>query len=249
MRYTSRYAGPSFSFGGRMPDGVKWLLIANVAVFLLYFFAIRAGGGEMFRWFALWPRLVLQAIGIPQLFTYLFIHDPFGFSHVLFNMLALWMFGSDLERTWGKKRFLQYYFFCGVGAGVCVVLAHLLFGNLDTRTIGASGAVYGILLAFGMLFPNATVLFAFIFPMKAKYFVAIIGAIAFLSSMGANDGVSHVAHLGGMVFGFLYLKMGLSRTDILGTARREYENWKVRRARRKFEVYMKKRDRGPERFH
>jgi membrane associated rhomboid family serine protease len=190
----------------------------------------------------------------------MFLHDPLGFSHVLFNMLALWMFGMDLERTWGTRGFLRYYFLCGVGAGLCVVIANLLFGNPGAQTIGASGAIYGLLMAYGFLFPDRQVLFSFLFPMKAKYFVMIIGAIAFLSSFAAPGGpVSHFAHLGGMLIGYIYLKSGRMRATVGGygypSARRTkrsfspsamvkqwYHDWKVQRARRKFEVYLRKRD-------
>src|SRR5207244_9281421 len=113
-----------------------------------------------------------------QLFTYMFLHDPGGFGHILFNMLALWMFGADLERHWGTRKFLKFYFLCGIGAGLCVVVGNYLFGNPLTRTIGASGAIYGLLMAFGVLWPDRTVLFSFLFPIKAKYFVMIIGGIA-----------------------------------------------------------------------
>ncbi|MFN3325907.1 MAG: rhomboid family intramembrane serine protease [Bryobacteraceae bacterium] len=227
---------------------MKWLLISNIALFVLYFFAVRSDFGDIFYYFGLIPRAVFQLLAVWQLFTYMFLHSPFGFGHILFNMLTLWMFGTSLERTWGTRRFLQYYFLCGVGAGVCVVIGNLLFGTLDTRTIGASGAIYGLLLAFGMLFPNTTVYFSFLFPIKAKYFVMILGAIAFLSSLGATGGgVSHVAHLGGMIFGFLYLKSRRTDIDLFGSIDRWYRQWKIQRAKRKFQVYLRKRgsDDGP----
>jgi len=240
MRPT-RYHPVSFGYYGPVPPGVKWLLITNIVLFVLYFLAVRAGLGELFAPFGLVPRMVLSGYGIYQLVTYMFLHSPWGFGHILFNMLALWMFGCDLERTWGTRRFLHYYFLCGIGAGLCAVAGNWLYGTLDTRTIGASGAIYGVLLAFGMLFPDATVLFSFLIPIKAKYFVMIIGAIAFLSSLGATgSGVSHVAHLGGMVFGYLYLKSRYQQVDLLGAARRWYHQWKMRRARRRFEVYLRK---------
>jgi membrane associated rhomboid family serine protease len=173
----------------------------------------------------------------------MFLHSPYGFGHILFNMLALWMFGADLERTWGTARFLRYYFVCGVGAGICVVIGNALYGSLDVPTIGASGAIYGILLAFGILFPDTIVLFSFLFPIKAKYFVMIIGAIAFLSTFGATGtGVSHVAHLGGMLFCYLYLRSGFRRVNLIGSLRKQVEEWRIGRARRKFQVYLRKRD-------
>lgn len=248
MRYRVNYRPAGLGYSGHFPPGVKWLLITNIGLFVIYFLAVRTAWGDIFAYFGLVPRMVLQVYGVYQLGTYMFLHSPWGFGHVLFNMFALWMFGKDLELTWGTRRFLQYYFLCGIGAGVCVVVGNLLYGTLNTRTIGASGAVYGVLLAFGMLFPNTTVLFSFLFPIKAKYFVMIIGAIAFLSSIGASGGgVSHVAHLGGMVFGYFYLKSGrltggAGNVELWRSLRRQYEEWKIQRARRRFEVYLRKKD-------
>jgi len=173
----------------------------------------------------------------------MFLHDPGGFSHILWNMLTLWLIGSDLERDWGTKYFLKYYFLCGVGAGLCVVLANVLFGSLDTRTIGSSGALFGLLLAYGVLYSERILLFGFLFPIKAKYFVMILGAISLLGSFGpSGGGISYVAHLGGMLIGFLYLKrprLGRNWTD---PVRRQYHSWKHRRAKKRFEVYMRRRD-------
>lgn len=248
MPSTVRYGTARTFYGRGVPTGVKWLLIVNSALFVLYFFAVRTGVGSWFHDLSLWPRAVLTVPAIWQLFTYMFLHDPYGFAHILFNMLALWMFGSDLEWDWGTKRFLQYYFLCGVGAGVSVVVANLLVGSLDSRTIGASGAIYGLLLAYGVLYPDRIVLFSFLFPIKAKYFVMIIGAIAFLSSIGASGGgVSHVAHLGGMVFGFVFLKRRRLQVIPPIPVGRWYHRWKMQRARKKFEVYIRDRDskRGP----
>ncbi len=244
MRHATRT--PGYISSDFFPQGVKWLLISNIALFIVYFFAVRTGGGWVFYPFGLIPHSVLTSFQVWQLGTYLFLHDPYGFSHILFNMLSLYMFGADLERAWGRQAFLKFYFVCGVGAGICVVIANALFGDMATRTIGASGAIYGLLMAFGILFPDRVVLFSFLFPIKAKYFVMIIGAITFLSSIGSTgSGVSHVAHLGGMVFGYLYLKGRLGRRSVQigGLARQAYQQWKLARAKRKFQVYMKKQDR------
>ncbi len=232
----------SRSFYGYFPVGVKWLLISNISLFILYYVSIRIIPDltPFFRLLSLAPRAVLQHFAVWQLGSYMFLHDPMGFGHILFNMLTLWMFGADLERDWGTKRFLTYYFICGIGAGICDVLFNAAFGSLDTRTIGASGAIYGLLLAFGLLYPDRVVLFSFLFPIKAKYFVMILGAIAFLSSLGSNSGVSHIAHLGGMAFGFAYLRgRFMGRLDF-GYFSREYQAWKLERAKRKFQVYMNK---------
>ncbi len=242
-RQRNYYGGGGYS--QYFPPAVKWLLIINTAVFVLEFFSYQFASVN-FRWLALVPVEVVFGGRIWELFTYLFLHG--GITHLLFNMLALWMFGMDLERDWGSKRFLRYYFLCGVSAGLTVVVAGLLFGDAYARTIGASGAIYGVLLAYGVLYPDRTVLFFFLFPMKAKYFVMIIGGIVFLNSFQGGGNVSHVAHLGGMVFGYLFLKARLPRTNLIGGANDWYQRWKRDRARRKFQVYMRRRgsdDHGP----
>ncbi len=228
---------------GGLPPGVKWLLIVNCAIFVLEFIATAAGYSYAFNDFSLWPRAVLTLPAVWQLFTYMFLHDPRGFGHILWNMLTLWMIGADLERDWGTKYFLKYYFLCGVGAGVCVVVANVIAGNLDTRTIGSSGALFGLLLAYGILYSDRTLLFGFLFPIKAKYFVMILGAISLLGSFGpSGGGVSYVAHLGGMLIGFLYLKRFRFRLGVTESFSRQYRNWKQRRAKKRFEVYMRRRD-------
>src|SRR5271154_6990519 len=115
MRYDTRYRSTGSSFAGYLPAGVKWLLISNTVLFVLYFFAERAGFGGFFTPFQLVPAMVVKYPAIWQPFTYMFLHDPNGFMHILLNMLSLWMFGTTLEQTWGTKRFLTYYFVCGVG--------------------------------------------------------------------------------------------------------------------------------------
>jgi len=130
------------------------------------------------EWFALVPADVVTRFYVWQLATYLFLHG--GFLHILFNMLGLWFFGKDLEDIWGTRRFLQFYLFCGVGAGIISVLANYLFGSRTVPTIGASGAIYGIFLVAAVLWPDRIIIF-YIFPIKLKYFVMILGAIAFFS--------------------------------------------------------------------
>jgi len=242
MRYNSGFR-TSYSYSRFFPLGVKWLLISNTGIFLLSFFMPRAMLEQVFQWFALSPYAVLQRFEIWQLVTYMFLHG--GIGHILFNMLALWMFGMDLERDWGTRPFLRYYFLCGIGAGICDVLVNAFMGHMGTRTIGSSGGIYGLLLAFGVLYPDRIVLMSFLFPIKAKYFVMIIGAIAFLNSVGsAGNGVSNVAHLGGMLFGYGYLRMRFLRLSANSLTQR-YQDWKVRRAKKKFQVYMRKHGRGP----
>ncbi len=243
-RYVSR--GP-MGISMTMPPGVKWLIVVNVALWFVYHLAVRFGAGAIFEPFWLDYRWIVSLFAVWQLFTYMFLHDPTGVGHILFNMLFLWMFGKDIEPVWGTRRFLQYYFVCGVGAGICALLMSAVFGpDAGGRTIGASGAIFGLLLAFGVLFPDATILFAFIFPMKAKYAVAIYAAIAFfMTTLPSGSGVSHVAHFGGMLWGYLYLKTNLSKLDFLRSAEDWYRNWKLQRARKKFQVYMRKHNDNP----
>ncbi len=196
-----------------LPPVVKGLLIANGVVFFLEM----SLGNQLISSFALWPMesssLSMMGSVQPhfqplQLITYAFLHG--GMMHLLFNMYALWLFGSRLENTWGSKTFSIYYFVCVVGAG----LAQLLVSTLSVRhgggfypTIGASGGVFGLLLAFGMTFPNEILML--IFPpvaLKAKWFVMIYGGFELWAGVtGTVAGVAHFAHLGGMLFGFLLL--------------------------------------------
>jgi membrane associated rhomboid family serine protease len=232
------------SFFGYFPTGVKWLLIINTAVFLITTLVARQFGDD-FRLLALAPVAVVQHFAIWQLVTYLFLHG--GLTHLLFNMLALWMFGTPLERDWGTRQFLKYYFICGIGAGICDVAMNAAMGNWLTSTIGASGAIYGLLLAFGVCYPEQTVLMGFLFPIKAKYMVMIYAAIELYLSVGVNNGISNIAHLGGMVVGLIYLKSRLPKLKLrLPDWRGAYRQWKLQRAKKKFQVYMRKHgDRGP----
>jgi membrane associated rhomboid family serine protease len=210
MSYYSNYSGyytppSSFRF---FPKGMKFLLISTIGVFLLQLFlqlGLRVGDTYLydifFRLFALFP--IGQGFFVWQLVTYMFLHG--GFLHIFFNLLALWFFGVELENVWGTKRFLSYYFLCGIGAGLSNLFLTPLF-TIPAPTIGASGAIYGILLAFGMLFPEAPVFIYFLFPIKAKYFVAIfIGIELIYGVSGTENGVAHFAHLGGALVGFIYL--------------------------------------------
>jgi len=240
-QFTSRVSSPFGSF----PPAVKWLLISNTAIFIITGLLPREFAPHV-RLLALTPVAVVDHFAIWQLVTYLFLHggispaltDPW---HLVFNMLALWMFGSPLEETWGTRRFLKYYFVCGIGAGVCDVIANALVGSWGTSTIGASGAIFGLLIAFGMLFPESTVLMGFLFPIKAKYMVAIYAAVELYMLRGVNTGVSNFAHLGGMLVGYIYLKSKLPAVHVrMPDMAGAYRQWKMQRAKRKFQVYMRK---------
>ena len=224
------------------PPGVKWLLISNTIVFLVQYLFRGSIGNHIFVLFALSAEAAVRTLFVWQVFTYMFLHG--GPWHLIFNMLALWMFGTQIERDWGTRRFLKYYFLCGIAAGICVLIVNILLGDWATATIGASGAIFGILVAFGVLYPNQIVLMSFLFPIKAKYMVMIYAAVELLVTFGPNNGVSTVAHLGGMAFGYFYLKgkVPMPRFGDVGAA---YRQWRMQRAKKKFQVYMRKHGRGP----
>ncbi len=226
-RSDTPYYRPSL-FGGFsfFPPVIKWLLISNVAIWLLtdLFLApfvidgVRIGGenGIITYFLALWP------VGINfwpwQLFTYMFLHG--GFGHLFFNMLALWMFGMELENNWGSRRFLMYYLACGVGGAVANLLVAPMLGQ-TAPTVGASGAVFGALIAFGLLFPDRPILLYFLVPVRAKFFVAGYIALELLYGvMGTADGVAHFAHLGGAAVGFVYTLVMMGKIPLGSWSRR-----------------------------
>ena len=213
-----------------IPIVTRNLLIINVLVYLLAS-VVELGGKSLTDWGAL-HFFMASDFYVYQFITYQFLHG--GFTHLFFNMFALWMFGCVIENVWGPKKFIFYYIFCGVGAGLCQEMVQYIsfaadgLTSLDpaqvlnvngqrlmtvdqimnlSSTIGASGAVYGILLAFGMTFPNERIfIFPLPIPIKAKWFVAIYAIIEFVSAMSSvGDGVAHMAHIGGMLFGFLLI--------------------------------------------
>ena len=235
----SPYRQVAYSFGPPLTPMVKKLIIITSAIFVLTYIPAQIFHSEffndLFELFGLRTDLVIHRFYIWQLVTYLFLHG--GWFHIIFNMFALWMFGSDLESKWGGKKFLFYYFLTGVGAGILDVTLNTLFRpEMPSATIGCSGAVYGLLLAYGMLFPERLIYLYMIIPIKAKWFVVIMGAIEFVSSFGGpGSGVSHFAHLGGMLFGYIYLR-GWSlpyRWQL------QYHEWRRAQLRKKFEVYMR----------
>lgn|SRR5690606_15242345 len=247
MRRLPSSAGVSFG-PGPMTPAVKVIIIANVVAYLLTLMAPSFAIGLL----GLAPVAVFTEGRIWQLATYLFIHSPGSIGHVLFNMLAVWMFGVELERRWGTPFFTKFYFVCGIGAGICTLLVALLPFDSATRlyyttTIGASGAVYGLLMAWALIFPHREILFMFIFPLKARVFVLIIGAIAFLSALNGGGGpVASIAHLGGLIAGWLYLQGPRRAPDEI---RRQIARWRMNRLRRKFDVHKGGRNYWDDRVH
>lgn len=219
---------------GPITPVVKLLIWTNVAMFL---FGWLVPG--ITNYLGLRPETVFTRLFVWQPVTYMFLHaDSF---HILFNMLALWMFGVELERLWGRTFFLKYYFVTGIGAAVTTLMLALAPGDLGGAmryavTIGASGAIYGLLLAYGLYFPDRPIYMLGVFPIPAKYVVLIMGAIAFVSSLGGNQGgVANSAHLGGLVFGYLYLRVWKTRP--LAEVKYRYVRWRMNRLRRKFDVH------------
>ncbi len=199
-----------FSFGYGLTPIIKNLMIIMGVFFLLQMVV----SGSINFYLGLVPVLVWKKYFLWQLFTYIFLHG--GIGHLLFNLLALWMFGGELENYWGSKKFLGYFLFCGIGAGICTVV---FIPYQFIPVIGASGAIYGILLAFGWFFPNRPIFIYFLFPIPAKYMVILYGLIELLSSMeGTGGGIAHLTHLGGLLFGFFYMAYPVIRQKI----RREY---------------------------
>jgi membrane associated rhomboid family serine protease len=227
-RYPSSYVS-SFYFPPFSPV-LKALIAANVAMFVIAQFSPL----NLNPLLGLVPKHVVRELWLWQLATYMFMHA--GVGHLAINMLTLWMFGGELERTWGTRYFLKYYFVTGVGAGVLtVVLALLPFEFTEqiygSVTVGASGAIFGLLLAYGLYFPDRPIYLYFVFPIPAKYFVLIIGALSFF----AGGGVAHATHLGGVLVGYIYLKS--ARIHPLSEVKYRYLKWKINRVRKKFDVY------------
>ena len=207
-------------------DAIKILVSVNFGIFLLQ--TIARTEGMFFPLFGLVPKLVWSEFMLWQPFTYLFFHGSIW--HVLINMFVLWMFGSELERLWGKEHFLKFYFVTGVGAGLVTIIFGL---NSMTPIVGASGAVYGVLLAYGLTYPNRTVYLYGIIPIKSLWFVIGIGVIAFMSSFDNISQISHLTHLSGMVIGYLMLKRPVRFNDLWFTIRKRTLEYKIKHEEKK----------------
>lgn len=219
----------TYFFGGPVTRTVKTIIIVNVAVYLLQVVSHQLGSNLLDLLLGLVPAQVTHGFQLWRFATYMFLHG--GVFHLFFNMLTLFMFGNELERYWGTRRFLSYYMVTGAGAGVC---SWLVDPNSFAIVIGASGAVYGLLLAYGVTYPDRVVYLNFLLPVKVKWLVILMGAMAFLSSVsGGEPGVANIAHLGGMVIGYLVLK-GRNWRD---NYRAFNEQRRREQLKRQFEVY------------
>lgn len=209
----SNYYRPG-GFGGfsLFPPVIKTLLITNVVVFFIQILGneIIVSGNLvlsqiLLKYFALIPIGSFSDTSFYpwQLITYQFMHGDF--SHIFFNMFALWMFGMEIENMWGSKKFLIFYLTAGVVAGLCHLFLSPLLGAIAAPTIGASGAVFGVLIAFALFFPNRYIFLYFLIPVKAKYLIGFLIVFEFLAINSAQSNIAHLAHLGGALAGFLFI--------------------------------------------
>ena len=246
-----RGSSVTYTLGPGYPTpAIKQLLIATTAVFGLQVLAsfVAYPGDRPFlvnpsleSWlverFGLVSRSVLSGY-VWQPVTYLFLHG--GLLHLILNLLSLWMFGVDLERRWGRTAFLRYYFVCGIGAGLTCLLVSLLPFDFArsmyiSPTIGASGAIFGLMMAYGMLFPHRTIFF-FLFPVPVWLYLVITGVFVLAQAGTASGGVAHYAHLGGLVVGYLYLSIGTGGP--WAEIKYRYVKWRMNRLRKRFDVHQ-----------
>lgn len=255
MRYVYQRPGMPSGFGmmPATPRTLKKLLWANAIVWFFFAMALAAGFVPvmvLFRWLSLTPSSFLSG-ALWQPVSYMFLHDPGGLWHVLLNLFALWMFGGTLAREWGGRRFMHFYLICGVGAGLADVAFRTLTGSASVATVGASGAVLAVVTAFAVKYPRTPILISFILPVPAWILAVAYGAINLLGAVqdfaagGNPTGTAFTVHLAGMALGYYFVRRraGLPNLPSWNIEAR-FRQWRLRQARRKFEVYMKDRDQG-----
>jgi membrane associated rhomboid family serine protease len=230
-------------FGPPITEWVKILIIVNVAVFIVQLLTRHS----INQTFGLVPADAVAGLRVWQFVTHMFLHGDFW--HIFFNMFMLWMFGSQMESDWGSDTFIRFYLFSGLGGGV---LTWLTGPNSITPTIGASGAIFGILLAYALAYPNRQVLIWFLFPVKVKYLVIFLGALDLLAAFKyTSSGIAHFGHLGGLLFGFIYLRWFMRPAWARGTAsggfnwgpsawRRAWHNWQAKRRMKVVDLEQKR---------
>ena len=237
MKYQFQSNPGEFSYKPTLfTNAIKVLISINFGIFILQ----TLSGSEtlFFPLFGLVPKLVWSEKMIWQPFTYMFFHG--GVWHVLINMFVLWMFGSELERLWGRSQFLRFYFITGVGSG----LVTMLFGLQSmTPVVGASGAVYGVLLGYGLTYPNRTIYLYGIIPVKSIWFVLGIGLIAFMSSFENMSPISHITHLSGMIIGYFMLKNPINWDGLLFQIRKKTLEYKIQKEEKRIsQQFLVERD-------
>ena len=229
MKYRLQFNPSEVSYKSQFfTDAIRTLVLVNVVVYILQ--SLSGKEDVFFRLFGLVPSSFLSELMVWQPLTYMFFHAPFyssvGISHILLNMLGLWVFGRELEQAWGKNNFLKYYFVTGIGSGLVTFLFQI---NSDSPVIGASGAVYGVLLAYGLSYPNRMLYIWGIIPVKSLWLVIIMGAIAFFGLLGNADGISHVTHISGMVIGYFMLNKKWRWRELLFKIRKKTIEFQVQR--------------------
>ena len=209
-------------------DAIKILVSVNFCIYILQ--SVSGKEDVFFRLFGLVPSTFMSDLMLWQPFTYMFFHAPFyssvGISHILLNMLGLWVFGRELEQAWGKTKFIRYYFITGIGSGLITYFFQM---GSDNPVIGASGAVYGILLAYGISYPNRMLYIWGLIPVRSMWLVIIMGSIAFFGLLGNADGISHVTHISGMFIGYVLLKKKWRWRDIWFAIRKKTIEFQVQR--------------------
>ena len=245
------------SFGPpQTPEVIKNLMIANGVVFIAQLVGPRLFGFDVTSFGVVQPEAVWDHFQIWRLFTYMWLHDPNSFLHIAFNMFSLWMFGSAVALLWGEERFLRYYLTCGVGAGfliasIPVMVSWLGLGDardLTAVTLGASGAVMGVMLAYSFTWPDRTIMLIFPpIPLKAIYLIPLLFFMEWISS-GPNSNISHVGHLGGVLVGWIYL-LNEGRTPGAPTLQGLMHRWKRYQMRKKIRAVHREDAEERARFH
>ena len=229
MKYRLQFNPAEVSYKPQLfTDAIKILVSVNFCIYILQ--SVSGKEDVFFRLFGLVPSTFVADLMLWQPFTYMFLHAPFyssvGISHILLNMLGLWVFGRELEQAWGKTKFLRYYFTTGIGSGLITYFFQM---NSDNPVIGASGAVYGILLAYGVSYPNRMLYIWGLIPVRSLWLVIIMGSIAFFGLLGNADGISHVTHISGMLIGYVLLKKNWRWRDIWFAIRKKTIEFQVQR--------------------
>ena len=229
MKYRLQFNPGEVSYKPQLfTDAIKILVSVNFCIYILQ--SVSGKEDAFFRLFGLVPSTFMSDLMLWQPFTYMFFHAPFyssvGISHILLNMLGLWVFGRELEQAWGKTKFLRYYFITGIGSGLITYFFQM---SSDNPVIGASGAVYGILLAYGVSYPNRMLYIWGLIPVRSMWLVIIMGSIAFFGLLGNADGISHVTHISGMLIGYVLLKKKWRWRDIWFAIRKKTIEFQVQR--------------------
>lgn len=238
-----------YRFGNPITPSVKKIIVFTSAIYLIQLVGNIIAPEFIETTFGIHHIGFVHQLKLWQPLTYMFLHG--NFFHIFFNMFALWMFGSDLEELFGSKNFTRFYVYSGIGAGICIALMNMYIFNhyeYNPITIGASGAIYALLLAYGMIWPDREVLLYFLFPIKMKYLLLIFGGIEFFgtlaSASGAGGNISHIGHLGGLITGFILLKSKFwyRKKAFFNPFNSLYRNYRLARHKKRIEERIKAKE-------